>query len=99
MVRRRSPLVSALDFRCCRLTFDERIGCITRLNDFVPRSHRAVSLQVAPSLKDCKGSVRRSDGKRVRGIHGPFALVFMPVSARGFALFTQRDIGQFRKGL
>ena len=35
----------------------------------------------------------------VRGIHGPFALVFMPVSVRGFALFTQRDIGQFRKGL
>ena len=25
--------------------------------------------------------------------------VFMPVSARGFALFTQQDIGQLRKGL
>ena len=23
----------------------------------------------------------------------------MPVSARGFVLFTQQDIGQFRKGL
>ena len=26
-------------------------------------------------------------------------LVFMPVSARSFALFTQQDIGQLRKGL
>ena len=34
-----------------------------------------------------------------RGMFFFFALVFMPVSARGFALFTQRDIGQFRKGL
>ena len=32
-------------------------------------------------------------------MHGPFELVFMPISARGFALFTQQDIGQFRKGL
>ena len=24
---------------------------------------------------------------------------FMPVSARGFTLFTQQDIGQLRKGL
>ena len=38
-----------------KLTFDERIGCITRHDDFVPRSHRAVSLQVASFLKDCKG--------------------------------------------
>ena len=37
----------ALEFRCCRmiplanhkLTFDERIGCVTRHDDFVPRSH------------------------------------------------------------
>ena len=29
----------------------------------------------------------------------PFELEFMPVSARGFVLFTQQDIGQFRKGL
>ena len=68
----------APEFRCCRmiplanhkLTFDERIGCVTRHDDFVPRSHRAVSLQVAPLFKDCKGSVRlslssRSNGKRV----------------------------------
>ena len=68
----------ALEFRCCRmiplanhkLTFDERIGCVTRHDDFVPRSHRAVSLLVAPLFKDCKGSVRlssssRSNGKRV----------------------------------
>ena len=32
-------------------------------------------------------------------IHGSFELVFMLVSARGFALFTQQNIGQFRKGL
>ena len=44
------PLLSVLDFRCFRVialanhkrTFDERIGCITRHDDFVPRSHRAV---------------------------------------------------------
>ena len=36
---------------------------------------------------------------QVRRIHGPFELVFIPVSARGFALFTQQDIGQLRKGL
>ena len=29
----------------------------------------------------------------------PLKLVFMPVSAGGFALFTQQDIGQFRRGL
>ena len=32
-------------------------------------------------------------------IHGPFELMFMSVSARGFALFTQQDIGQLRKKL
>ena len=32
-------------------------------------------------------------------IHGRLELVFMPASARGFALFTQQNIGQFRKGL
>ena len=31
--------------------------------------------------------------------HGLFELVFMRVSAKGFTLFTQQDIGQFRKGL
>ena len=36
---------------------------------------------------------------QVRRVHGPFELVFIPVSARGFALFTQQDIGQFRKRL
>ena len=68
----------ALEFCCCRmiplanhkLAFDERIGCVTRHDDFMPRSHRAVSLQVAPFFKDCNGSVRlssssRSNGKRV----------------------------------
>ena len=49
-VRRRFPLVSALEFRYCRvfplanrkLTFDERVSCITMHDDFSPRSHRAV---------------------------------------------------------
>ena len=36
---------------------------------------------------------------RLGRIHGRFKLVFMPAFARGFALFTQQDIGQFRKGL
>ena len=62
-VRRRFPSVGALEFRCCReipsvnqkLTFWERISCITRQDDFSPRSHRVVPLQVAPFLRDCKG--------------------------------------------
>ena len=45
-MRRRFPLVSALEFRCCgeiplvnqKLTFDELISCITRHDDF----HREV---------------------------------------------------------
>ena len=32
-------------------------------------------------------------------IQGPFELEFMPVSARGFALFRQQDIGHLRKRL
>ena len=60
-MRRRFPLLSAPKFRCCRviplenqdLTFDERIS--TRLDDFSPKSHRAVSLQVVPFFRDCKG--------------------------------------------
>ena len=32
-------------------------------------------------------------------LHGPFVLVFMPVSAKSFALFRQQNIGQLRKGL
>ena len=32
-------------------------------------------------------------------IPGPFELVFMPVSARGFALFTQQNYGKLRKEL
>ena len=57
-MRRRFPLASALEFRCRRmiplanhkLTFDERIGCITRHDNFVLRNHREVSPQVAPLL-------------------------------------------------
>ena len=45
-------LVNAPEFRCCRvislanqkLTFDEIISCITRHDDFSPKSDRAVSL-------------------------------------------------------
>ena len=48
---------------CCReislvnqkLAFDERISCITRQDDFSPKNYRTVSLQVAPSLGDCRG--------------------------------------------
>ena len=58
-----------LEFRCCRvillanqkLTFDERISCITRHDNFSPRSHRSISLQVAPFLIDCLG---RGDRRR-----------------------------------
>ena len=66
------PLVSALEFRCRRvillanqkLIFDERISCITRHDDFSPRSDRTVSLQVAPFLGDCKGKgYRRRAGQ------------------------------------
>ena len=32
-------------------------------------------------------------------MHGRFELLFMPAFARGFALFTQQEIGQLRKGL
>ena len=48
------PLVSAL-LANQKLIFDERISCITRHDDFSPRSDRTVSLQVAPFLGDCKG--------------------------------------------
>ena len=58
--------VSAVEFRCCeislvnqKLTFKERIICITRHDDFSTRSHREVSLQVAPFLRDCKGKSYR----------------------------------------
>ena len=60
-------LVNAPEFRCCRvislanqkLTFDEIIICTTRHDSFSPRSDRAVSLQLAPFHKDCKGRGRR----------------------------------------
>ena len=38
-----------------KLTFDERISCIVKHDDFSPRSHRAVSQQVTPFLVHCKG--------------------------------------------
>ena len=67
--RRRFPLVSTLVFGCSKeipsinqkLTFDEIISCITGHEDFSPRSHQAVSLQVAPFLRDCKGRGYRRD--------------------------------------
>ena len=63
-------MVSALEFRSCRiiplvnhkLTFDERIGCITRQDGFSPRSHRTVSLKVALFLRDCKARGYRRRG-------------------------------------
>ena len=56
------PSPSALEFRCCRVialanqkrTFDEKVSYITSHDDFLPRSHRAVSLRVAPFLRECK---------------------------------------------
>ena len=68
-MRQRFPSVSALEFRWRReipsvnqkLTFEERIGCITRHDDFSPRSHRTVSLQVVPFLRDCTCRGYRSD--------------------------------------
>ena len=68
-MRRRFPSVSALEFRCCKeiptinqkLTFSEIISYITRHDDFPPRSHRAVSVQVAPFLRDCKSRDYRRD--------------------------------------
>ena len=40
---------------------NERISCITRHDNFSPRSHRSISLQVAPFLIDCQG---RGDRRR-----------------------------------
>ena len=54
-------------------TFDERISCIRRHDDFSPRSHRAVSLQVAPFLRDCKGrGYRRRAGLSLSLSYGLF---------------------------
>ena len=61
-VRRRFPSVSDLRFRCCRkilfvnqkLTFDERISCITRHDDFSPRIHRAVYCKLPLSSEIAK---------------------------------------------
>ena len=65
----RFPSFSALEFRCCReiplvsqkLTFYERISFITWHSYFSPRGHRAVSLQVVPFLRECKGRGYRRD--------------------------------------
>ena len=61
--RRRFPLISAIEFRSRgviplanqKLPFDERISCIVKRDDFSPRSHRAVSQQVTPFVRHCKG--------------------------------------------
>ena len=66
------PSVSAQEFSCCReiplanpkLTFEERIGCITRHGDFSPRSHRALSLQVAPFLRGYRRDRRAGQTER-----------------------------------
>ncbi|RMX55939.1 hypothetical protein pdam_00015626 [Pocillopora damicornis] len=44
-----------------KLTFDERISCITRHRNFSPRRHPVVSLQVTSFLRDCKGRGYRGD--------------------------------------
>ena len=80
-MRRRFPLENALEFRCYtviplanqKLNFDDRISCFTRHDDFSPRSHRAVSLQVAPFLRDCKGrGYRRRAGLSLSLSYGLF---------------------------
>ena len=78
----------SLLFRCCReipsvnqkLTFDQRISCITRPDDFSPRSHPSVSLQVAPFLKDCKGR-----GYRLRWKTSEYIVIW-------FMLISKRDL-------
>ena len=69
-MRRRLRLVSALEFRCCRviplaaekLTLESSIEriCITMRDDLSPRSHRAVLLQVTHFIRDCKDRGYRS---------------------------------------
>ena len=57
------------EFRCCReiplvnqkLTFHERISCVTRHDEFLPKIHRAVSPQVSAFLRDRKGRGCRRD--------------------------------------
>ena len=62
------PLVSAL-LANQKLIFDERISCITRHDDFSPRSDRTVSLQVGSFPRRLQrqrlSSSSRSNGKRV----------------------------------
>ena len=78
----------SLLFRCCReipsvnqkLTFDKRISCTTRPDDFLPRSHPNVSLQVAPFLKDCKGR-----GYRLRWKTSEYIVIW-------FMLISKRDL-------
>ena len=78
----------SLLFRCCReipsvnqkLTFDKRISCTTRPDDFSPRSHPNVSLQVAPFLKDCKGR-----GYRLRWKTSEYIVIW-------FMLISKRDL-------
>ena len=78
----------SLLFRCCReipsvnqkLTFDKRISCTTRPDDFSPRSHPNVSLQVAPFLKDCKGR-----GFRLRWKTSEYIVIW-------FMLISKRDL-------
>ena len=78
----------SLLFRCSReipsvnqkLTFDKRISCTTRPDDFSPRSHPNVSLQVAPFLKDCKGR-----GYRLRWKTSEYIVIW-------FMLISKRDL-------
>ena len=96
-VRRRFPSVIVLEFRSCReipvlikkLTFDERISCVTRYHKFSPRNHRVVSLQVAPFLRDSKGRGYRHDRRagQIERKTSEFKVIW-------FKLMSNRDCGK-----
>ena len=70
-VRRRFPSVCALDFRCCKeissvsQTFDERIRCIERHDDFSPRSHCKLLLSSEIAKTEAIVEPVKSNRKRV----------------------------------
>ena len=94
-VRRRFLSVSALEFCCCReipflnqkQTFGERISCVTRHEDFLIRSDRIVSLQVASFLRDCKGRGHRRD-RRAGQTERKTSEITSLISGKGFNFIT-----------
>ena len=107
------PLLSVLDFRCFRviplanhklpiwrknrLYHEARWFCAEKSSSSFYRKpiQRLQRLRLSPWSRSNRKRVSLSDSS----LHGPFELVFMTVSAKGFALFSQQDIGQFRKEL